>query len=472
MVQRIEIFENDQVAHPVPLVEAAADVPLDILSERLGAFVKLRRSLKGDEAEFFAGMKVGSVQIGKLRVDVMPRLGSPELATLIRYALGGSVDALERSQIGHERVGLDELLCLIFAEELARIRQIGLSRRYVDRRQWVSALRGRPDFLGSFPWHDNGMSSIVCRFHELTCDNLDNQLVLAGLERACLMGVTADTRRKLLDHRQAWASLASPMVAAGRSEFAKARAKYTRLSDHYRLAHNLAEIIVQGRSSAAVYEAGEHPTKGFFVDMPDLFERFVERLVRNAVKGKGLRIESQQSDHGALFDAEGKLYHSVRPDLILYDQDTPVAVVDAKYKNYWEADPVNGVPRQRISNEDLYQMFFYAQRIQIRHQLTTAPAAVIVSPMPAEDEGCGGPVIGKRYRRVVWRAGAGDEVGVSLALLPMTQILRALRAPRVPAKQEYMSQVAGWLFEKCLDSDSDEANANGIRLFECTAPPG
>jgi 5-methylcytosine-specific restriction enzyme subunit McrC len=455
---RIELPENAQLARPRLLVEAAAGVPLDILSERLGAFVTLRRSLEGDDVEFIAGTKVGSVQVGGLRVDVMPRLGSPELATLIRYALGGPVEAMERSHIGHERVGLDELLCLIFAEELAQIRQIGLSRRYVDRRQWVSALRGRPDFLGSFPWNDAGMASIVCRFHELTCDNLDNQLVLAGLERACLMAVSVDTRRKLLDHRQAWASLASPMSAAGRSEFAKARGKYTRLSEHYRLGHNLAEIILQGLSPAAVYEAGEQPTRGLYVDIPYLFERFVERLLRNAIKGRGLRIESQQSDRGALIDAEGNLYRSVRPDLMLYDQDTPVAVLDAKYKDYWEADPGSGAPKQRISNEDLYQLFFYAQRLQIRHQLATAPAAVIVSPLPAEDERYGGAVIGKRYRRVVWRAGAGDEVGVSLMLLPMTRILRALRAHRVPAKREYLSHLAGWLIEKCVDSDESHAD--------------
>ena len=98
-------------------------------------------------------------------------------------------------------------------------------------------------------------------------------------------------------------------------------------------------------------------------------------------------------------------------------------------------------------------MFFYAQRLQIWHDLTAAQAAVIVSPVPAEDEREARPVIGKRYRRVVWRAGAGDEVGVSLLLLPMTQILRALREHRVRALQEHMSHLARCLIGQCVNQE-------------------
>jgi len=448
-VHRIEILENEQTVLPAGLLEELAGVPADVLGERLEGFVNLRLSLKGAEIELRAGVKVGSIQVGGVRVDVRPRLASAELATLIRYALGGVIDALERSHVGAEWIGLDELLCVIFAEELTRIRQVGLSRNYVNRRQALPVLRGRPDFLGSFPYNDDGMSSFVCRFHELTCDNLDNQLILAGLERACLMGISVGTRRNLLEHWQAWASLASPTAASGGTEFAKARGKYTRLSDHYRLAHNLAEIILQGRSPAAVYETGVQPTKGLFVDMPALFDRFVERLLRTATRRQGLRIESQQSDRWGFTDAEGASYRRFRPDLVVYDHETPIAVVDAKYKDYWEGAPTSGAPTQPISNEDLYQMFFYTQRLQLRHHLPSPPLAVIVSPAPAEDERHGRLLIGERYRRVFWSAGADPEVGLSVLLLPMTRILRALRGLRVPANRKYVSAVASRLVEHC-----------------------
>lgn len=97
---------------------------------------------------------------------------------------------------------------------------------------------------------------------------------------------------------------------------------------------------------------------------------------------------------------------------------------------YWRADGAEGRPVRRIGNEDLYQLFFYAQRLQHRYQLPKPPAAFIVSPVPADDELAGQRNISQCFREIVWRA--GQEVGgsVKLVLLPMTQIVRLLAMNR------------------------------------------
>ncbi|MGE0454011.1 MAG: hypothetical protein AB7O37_18180 [Vicinamibacteria bacterium] len=146
------------------------------------------------------------------------------------------------------------------------------------------------------------------------------------------------------------------------------------------------------------------------------------------MRTRGLTARSQQADGGALLDRDGHVYASVRPDLVVYEGGLPVAVVDAKYKDYWPARDDHS-PVRRIGNDDLYQLFFYSQRLQLRYGLAVAPPAFIVAPLPAEDERRA-RVIGDRFTAVRWEAGSQAGCEVALVLLPMTDILRDLAGGR------------------------------------------
>lgn len=422
--RHITLAERGTTEEDQAELQRATGLSREQLNARLHPLAKLGPSWTPGRISLIAGSNVGTVQIGALRFDVRPRLAAAEMVSLLRFTLGGDAKAWQRSQIAPGSHGIDELLATVFADELTALRQMGLSRLYVNRVEALPALRGRPDFLASFPWNDRGMATITCRFHELTCDNLDNQLLGMALQRATLMETSVPTRRRLMEHRQVWSEIASPLKGDASQAFSTARERYTRLSEHYRLAHNLAELIVLGRQPSHLFERGTTRTGGVCVDMASLFERFVERLIRERLRPMGLRVESQETDRTALRDAFGFTYARIRPDLVVYREDRPVAVVDSKYKEYWPAAG-DSEPKQRISNEDLYQLFFYAQRLQLRHDLESPPAAFIVAPLPAQDER-DRPVIDARYTVVQWQAGATAACSVSLLLLPLTDTLRHL----------------------------------------------
>jgi 5-methylcytosine-specific restriction endonuclease McrBC regulatory subunit McrC len=226
-----------------------------------------------------------------------------------------------------------------------------------------------------------------------------------------------------MEHRQAWAELAS-LRPVGQEEFEAARTRYTRLSEHYRLAHNLSELITLGQRPSAVFESDHTPTGGLSLDMAWLFELFVSRMLVERLGPRGLSVRVQESDAQAIVDREGFRYRTVRPDIVVYRDDVPAAVVDAKYKELWPAT-ADATPFHKIGNDDLYQLFFYAQRLQLRHRLTQPPAALIVSPLPAADERhC--LVLGSRFTLVTWKAGLETPCSVGLVLLPLTDMLRQL----------------------------------------------
>lgn len=423
--KHIQLTEGTPLETALAPLLSAAGVEQDVLVEALRRLVTVHPSFDSGMVRLVPGLTIGSVRVGSLRIDVLPRLAVQEMVTLIRYALGGKIAPISRTDLPTAKVGLEELLCTVLADEATRIRQIGWSRQYEKRRERLRVIRGRPDFLGSFPWDEERMSSLVCRYHLLTGDNLDNRLIRAALETSSLLDVTANTKRRLFEHRTAWSAIAAPCYPT-LQDFESARSRYTRLSEHYRLAHNLGEVLMKGMRPSAPIKPGGVVAGGFALDMPWLFEEFVERLTIEIAGPIGLRVEAQQPDRGALLDAKGSIYRRVRPDLVVYRGNQPVAVVDAKYKDYWPGREQTDIPARRISNEDIYQLFFYAQRLQRRHNLPFPPKALIVAPVPASDERGDRRVVGEQFTEVTWRAGNARAGYVQLVLVPITEIFRAM----------------------------------------------
>jgi len=433
MTESESLPEHLQLTEGCPLETAlspllsAAGVEQDAFVEAAGHLVRVQPTFKAGMAKLTPRRRIGSIRIGALRIDVLPRLAVREMVMLIRYALGGKIDSVSRTDLPTDKAGLEELLCTALADEATRIRQIGWSRQYERRRERLPVLRGRPDFLGSFPWDEDHVSSIVCTYHLLTGDNLDNRLLLAALETASLLDVTANTKRRLFEHRKVWSAIAGPWYPTIQ-DYETARSRYTRLSEHYRLVHNLGELLVLGHRPSAPIEAGGVTAGGFAIDMPWLFEKFVERLTAEIAGSLGMKVEAQCPDREALLDAKGGIYRGVRPDLVVYRGNRPVAVVDAKYKDYWPGRGQTDAPDSRVSNADIYQLFFYAQRLQHRYNLPFPPNALIVAPVPAPNERGGRRVVGEQYTEVTWRAGVEKAGHVRLVLVPVTDILRAMAA--------------------------------------------
>ena len=414
----LHLTEGERRAVPASVL-AASGLPVGELRDRLDGFVRLRPSWEGGKVRAEAGRVVGSQSVGGLRVTVQPRLAAAEMAALIRYAWGRDL-ARSRTQTRVAREGLDELVGRLLADEAQGILQRGLARRYERRTEALTVVRGRPAFEANFPWRPEGMTSLVCTHHLLTADNLHNRLVRAALERAVFLDVSVPTRRSLSAHRAAWRGVAGAMSPTG-ADFQRARERTDRLTEPYALALRLSELILRGERPAGLFEAGES-SAGFRLDMAALFEAFAERSLREWAEPQGLTVRAQGPDRGAFLDGSGKPYRRVIPDLVVYRGGVPVAVVDAKYKRYWPATD-GGQPERKVSTADLYQLFFYAQRLQVKHGLTEPPAAFIASPLPSVDDREAHPVA-DRYRQVSWRAGGHEAGSVALLWIPMTHLVR------------------------------------------------
>lgn len=381
----------------------------------------------GGEYVIRAGTTVGVIETEGLRLEVRPRLSADEFMTFIRFSLSGKVPPKNyraRANLWRDH-GFEDVLCLMLALEVKEILRIGLSRKYVEKIEPLEVIRGRPVWQNNFPWRGAESRELVCRHSRITYDNLDNQIVLAGLRMAMQLVRHKDVRKDITQTLRVFQQLATEKVIDA-FHFDQVAGGYNRLNEHYEALHQITKMLLYGLRSRSVYSEGPTRVYGLALDMPFLFEKFAQRLIESVLAGSEFKLFSQTGDRGALLDSTGQTYAGVRPDYQVRKGNELVAVLDAKYKDYWPMDKTGQRPNRKVANEDLYQLFFYQQRLKQKYNLTENPPAIIISQLPDEDEREGRLTIPERYKRIIYQAGDDTSGDVTLIFLPVTRFLRLL----------------------------------------------
>ena len=133
-------------------------------------------------------------------------------------------------------------------------------------------------------------------------------------------------------------------------------------------------------------------------DLAFLFERLISRLVSLAISDRGWRCHSQLNESRALSDGAGNVYRRIRPDQLLVDTDgRVVAVLDSKYKPQYSSGGPALDRTNRVTRDDIYQLFFYAERLRrLAGRSDPLPSFVIAPLLP------GRTAPGLRQRQIVW----------------------------------------------------------------------
>jgi 5-methylcytosine-specific restriction enzyme subunit McrC len=152
--------------------------------------------------------------------------------------------------------------------------------------------------------------------------------------------------------------------------------QYHRLNEHYREAHELAWLLLEGMGIDYLLASGPTRSFAFLIDMNQLFERFIIRLVNHALTYKGHQVQSQRRDRSVIWDLrQQRPYTHITPDILVQGENGRRLAVDAKYKLYDE---------RRLSTADIYQSFLYAYAYS--DASNQAPAALLLYPASKQGE--------------------------------------------------------------------------------------
>ncbi|HXH04434.1 MAG TPA: hypothetical protein VNN09_14110 [Candidatus Competibacteraceae bacterium] len=320
---------------------------LEAADRALLARLAARSSLRVEELRhglrIEVGPHVGTVTLSALRLDILPKLS-------LRHwlAMAGRVFALPQwlwadamSSLAPGDEGLADLLGLALLRALRALERTGLRQDYREREAALAAPRGRLRFdrLERF-----GRRRLYCRYAEPDPATLVNRVLAGGVTQVCRLLLDAGLEQAL---RRLAARLFTGLdpLPADTHWLRQARRELLMRPGRdaaYRDALTLLALLAQGEYPA---QPGEGPALGgFLLDMNALFEWFLdEHLRRHAPPGLQIASQETRADAFAYLDNPLRWHRPrIRPDLVFRRAGCPIAVGDAKYRDYRRQPPGSG----------------------------------------------------------------------------------------------------------------------------------
>jgi 5-methylcytosine-specific restriction enzyme subunit McrC len=284
------------------------------------------------------GPMVGAIEIGDLSVFVEPKIGIPQLLSLVCYATGGFEPRRELFDYPRDPA-LADVLALALGSAARRAFRRGLLHGYRGEEDALHTVRGRIRLAEQIRRRHGVAPPVEVGFDEFTDDIPANRLVKAAARRLGGMQLRSLPARRELG----WiGGMLANVSAAEYAPHTTPEIRFDRLNEHYREVVGLARLVLLH----SAFEAGRGDVRasGFILNMNDVFQRFVTEGLRQRL---GLSVGSFGEKEIRSLDESGDVH--LRPDLTWRQGASVVFVGDAKYKNLGK-----GLP-----SADIYQLLAY-----------------------------------------------------------------------------------------------------------------
>jgi 5-methylcytosine-specific restriction enzyme subunit McrC len=330
---RIELSEYDE-SEPLDLSEKS----VDFIEEQVdGLSLSYRRD---EKVVLSTNHHVGVVALPEGRmVEIQPKVGEPNLVTLLRYANGVEPTHLSRETELERGTNFVDTVAMLYLEELEEVLSQGLRREYVEVEASEEYLRGRLNVQRQLAG-GIAKTDFECDYDEFTYDTTLNQTVLSVANILASLADNPEISGKLREHVS---RLRRRVTLREVSVEEAERLELTRLNEYYERVLYLAKLVLKSIFIEDI-TVGAGASYSLLIGMNDVFEKLVERTVRESLKDRdGWTVEGQASTDN-LLSGEPKI--RMRPDFVVRKEGKPVLVGDAKWKTH-------------VSNNDVYQVVAY-----------------------------------------------------------------------------------------------------------------
>ena len=291
--------------------------------------------------------KVGVLQYGDVELRIKPKVAVSRLLYLASYTDNSDSWREIDTLLGTADDPLSALAHALTYQGEAALKPTPL-QGYVTHEAAERRLRGRIMFDQQLSRRAGIQLPIELRYDEYEVNILENRVLKTALGivernlRAPALARRLAHLRFRLDGVEPWpVGMAVPDV------------NFTRMNERYRPALALARLVLEGRSLE--FPDQTHRGSGFLFNMNNVFEKYVEAGLRQALQCQGGRVDGQRVTH--LDEANTVL---MKPDITWWSGDRCLGVIDAKYKRTTNDD---------YPNADAYQMLAYCTRLGLQHGL-------------------------------------------------------------------------------------------------------
>lgn len=329
----IELSEYDE-SDPIALSDDDIEM---VESHVAGLQVEYRRD---EQVILHTDHRVGVVALPHgPTIEIQPKVGDPNLITLLRYANGAEPTHLSRDTELESGTNFVDTVAALYLEELEEVLSQGLRREYVEVGGSEEYLRGRLNVrrqLAGGP----GKTDFECDYDEFTYDTTLNQTILRAANVLSSLVDSADIAGDLREHESRLRRRVT--LRDVRIEEVE-QIELSRLNSYYEELLSLSRLVLKHIYIEDI-AAGEGASYSLLIGMNDVFEKLVERTVRETVdERRGWSVEGQARTDNLL---RGNPSIRMRPDFVVKIHGEPVLVGDAKWKT-------------EVQNNDVYQVVAY-----------------------------------------------------------------------------------------------------------------
>lgn len=272
-------------------------------------------------------------------IEIQPKIGEPNLVTLLRYANGTEPTHLSHETELESGTNFVDTVAALFLEELEAVLSQGLRREYVDVEGTEEYLRGRLNIqrqLAGGP----GKTDFECDYDEFTYDTTLNQTILCVVNTLSSLVDSTEIAGELREYES---RLRRRVTLREVSIEEAERVELTRLTDYYEKVLALSRLVLKHIYIEDIV-VGEGASYSLLIGMNDVFEKVVERTARETVDERnGWSVEGQARTDNLL---RGSPSIRMQPDFVVKRHGEPVLVGDAKWKT-------------KVKNNDVYQIVAY-----------------------------------------------------------------------------------------------------------------
>jgi len=181
----------------------------------------------------------------------------------------------------------------------------------------------------------------ACEHDEFEYNNIENQILLFCLERSYYITKNNERKKEIRRIMQTFEGLVDHKSIT-LDDFKIIN--YNQMNHHYKKTHELCKLIVNSIEITDFYKQKTRFVNSFFVDMNDVFEKFVFKLFHEFYP---LPCKEQQHYRSWVSESGNKGFDII-PDILIYDKKRQniAAIIDTKYK-------------EELSDPDRYQISFY-----------------------------------------------------------------------------------------------------------------
>lgn len=297
---------------------------------------------------------IGVIWLNDISIEIMPKISDDDnesevmdsLISMLNVVYDVKIQNKIIAKLGSKESGIIEILITLFLKELDFQYNKGIYKEYIKVEKNLYSMKGKIDFNKNINKNLFSPHRFYCKYSSLSENNIINQIIKCTLIH--IDKLTKNTFNKGIIKKLLY-SLENVDYYINISNDIK-NIKFNRQSERFRDTINYCKMFWDGFGASIT--TGKHEVESFLIDMNDLFEKYIYKILKKIYGNKNIKY--QENNKFLLTDTLNSKNKKInlRPDIIL-EGENGRTIIDTKWK----------ITDKFINPADAYQMNAYIDNI-------------------------------------------------------------------------------------------------------------